>query len=63
MSEHKQEKLLSPGNSGDERTPDKMIGEVKYARGQDKSTKDKRGAGDAQVSDLEPEKHGGIGGP
>jgi hypothetical protein len=64
MSEqNKQDKVLSPGNSGDERTPDKTIGEVKYARGQANSTKDKGGAGDPQVSDLEPEKQGGIGGP
>ena len=64
MSEQKkQEKMLSHGNSGDERTPDKTIGEVKYARGPNKSTKDKGGAGEPQVSHLEPEKQGGIGGP
>ena len=65
MSEQKkQDNALSPDNYGDERTPDKTIGEVKYARGQDKITKDKGGgAGDPQVSDLEPEKQGGIGGP
>jgi len=62
MSEQKkQDKVLSPGNCGDERTPDKTIGEVKYARGQ--KTKNKGGAGDPQVSDLEPEKQVGIGGP
>ena len=59
----KQDKVLSTGNSGDERTPDKTIGEVTYARGQDKNTKAKGGAGDPQMSDLEPEKQGGIGGP
>jgi len=64
MSEqNKQDKVLSPGNSGDERKPDKTIGQVKYARGQDKSTKDKGGAREPEVSDLEPEKQGGIGGP
>jgi hypothetical protein len=61
--QNKQDKVLSTGNSGDERTPDKVIGEVKYARGQDKSKKGKGGAGEPQVSDLEPEKQGGIGGP
>src|SRR5437868_4996552 len=35
MTEQKQ-KVLSSGNSGDDRTPDKTIGEVKYARGQDR---------------------------
>ena len=55
--------MLSTGNSGDERTPDKTIGEVKYARGQDQDTKAKGGAGDPQMSDLDPEKQGGIGGP
>jgi hypothetical protein len=39
------------------------IGEVKYARGQDQDTKAKGGAGDPQMSDLDPEKQGGIGGP
>jgi hypothetical protein len=61
--QNKQNKVHSAGNSGDERTPDKIIGEVKYARGQDNSTKGKGGAGEPQVSDLEPEKQGGIGGP
>jgi hypothetical protein len=60
MSEQKRQ---NSGNPGDERTPDKTIGQVKYARGQDKTTKDKGGAGDPQVSDLEHEKQGGIGGP
>jgi len=61
MNKHKASEM--PDNSGDERTPDKTIGEVKYARSQNKSTIDKGGAGDPQVSDLEPEKQGGIGGP
>jgi hypothetical protein len=59
----KQKRSEIPDNSGDERTPDKTIGEVKYARGQDTSTKDKGGASDPQVSDLQPEKQGGIGAP
>ena len=60
---NKKDKVLSTGNSGDERTPDQTIGEVKYARGQDQSPKGQGGAGAPQVSDLEPEKQGGIGGP
>ena len=46
--------------SGDDRTPDKPIGQVAYADGQ------KRGDGGAeepQTTPLEPEKQGGIGGP
>ena len=56
----------SPGNSGDARTPDKTLGEIRYARGQDQAqgkTKGKSGAGEPELSDLEPEKQGGIGGP
>ena len=37
MTEQK-DKVLSSANSGDERTPDKTIGEVKYAHGEDKTT-------------------------
>jgi hypothetical protein len=65
MTEQK-DKVLSSANPGDERTPDKTIGEVKYAHGQDTNGQDKKskgGAGKPQVSDLEPEKQGGIGGP
>jgi|SRR3954463_305251 hypothetical protein len=63
MTEQKQ-KTPSSGNSGDDRTPEKTIGEVKYARGQDRNRNGKQGgAGEPQVSDLEPEKQGGIGGP
>lgn len=58
-----QNKVLSTGNSGDERTPDKTIGQIKYVKGQDKTHKGKGGAGEPQVTDLEPEKQGGIGGP
>ena len=54
-------KEVSPAAPGDDRTPDKTIGEVKYARGQSK--KSKGGAGEPEVTDLEPEKQGGIGGP
>jgi hypothetical protein len=57
-----QAKVVSSEGPGDDRTPDKTIGEVKYARGQPRDAK-KGGAGDPQVSDLEPEKQGGIGGP
>ena len=58
----RQGKVMSPGAPGDDQTPDKTIGEVKYARGQSQGAK-KGGAGEPQVSDLEPEKQGGIGGP
>jgi len=46
---------------GDEGTPDKTQGQIKYAPGQTK--KSEGGAGEPKVSDLEPEKQGGIGGP
>ena len=46
---------------GDERTPDKTQGQIKYAPGQTK--KSEGGAGEPKVSDLEPEKQRGIGGP
>jgi hypothetical protein len=61
---HKEdEKVLSPAAPGDERTPDKTIGEVKYAE-KNAAGKDKEGgAGHPQASKLEPEKQGGIGGP
>lgn len=51
---------LPPAGTGDERTPDKRIGEVKYA---DHSGKPPGGADKPQTSQLEPEKQGGIGGP
>jgi hypothetical protein len=51
--------------AGDDRTPDKTIGEIKYAqmpeKKQDKGSTG--GAGEPQTSPLEPEKHGGISGP
>ena len=46
---------------GDDRTPDKVIGQIKYAQGQTKKTDG--GAGEPEASKLEPEKQGGIGGP
>ena len=50
----------SRAEAGDARTPDKTIGQVKYADGQKKN---EGGAGKPQRSPLEPEKQGGIGGP
>ena len=47
--------------SGDERTPDKPIGQVAYADGQ--KQQNEGGAGKPAASNLEPEKQGGIGGP
>ena len=42
---------------GDQRTPDKTIGEIKYARGQDNITQAKAGAGSAnQKTVVKPEK-------
>ena len=66
MSEQKQ-KELSPAAPGDDRTPDKKIGEVKYAEKQsakvDQENAIHGGAGKPQTSKTEPEKQGGIGGP
>jgi hypothetical protein len=56
LSEGKQ--VLSKGSAGEERTPDKPIGQVAHAG--DRSEGD---AGKPQNSRLEPEKQGGIGGP
>jgi hypothetical protein len=50
---------------GDDRTPDKTIGEIAYAKKPEKN-QDKKptgGAGEPQTSPLEPEKNGGISGP
>ena len=52
---------VASGNSGDERTPDKRQGQIKYAENQSKQTEG--GAGEPKTSELEPEKQGGIGGP
>ena len=51
-------KEVSPAGAGDARTPDKTIGQVKYAA----VRKNEGGAGKPQSSPLEPEKQGGIGG-
>lgn len=56
------EKVLSNDAPGDERTPDKKIGQVKYAELKPRESK-KAVAGDPKISKLEPEKQGGIGGP
>ena len=60
MPDHQNERPISPPQ-GDERTPDKTQGQIKYAQGQTKKTEG--GAGEPQITDLEPEKQGGIGGP
>jgi len=54
------EKAASRAEAGDARTPDKTIGQVKYA---DRQKKNEGGAGKPESSPLEPEKQGGIGGP
>ena len=46
---------------GDDRTPDKTQGQIKYAPGQTK--KSEGGAGEPQKTKMEPEKQGDIGGP
>jgi hypothetical protein len=48
--------------AGDDRTPDKTIGQIKYA---DRPAENKTpgGAGEPQTSKIEPEDQGGIGGP
>ena len=61
MSKDDQNERPKSPPEGDDRTPDKVIGQIKYAQGQSKKTE--AGAGEPQVSDLEPEKQGGIGGP
>ena len=58
--DHQNERPTSPPE-GDDRTPDKVIGQIKYAQGQKK--KPDGGAGEPEASKLEPEKQGGIGGP
>lgn len=55
---------MAEQKEGENRTPNKKIGEVKHA--EDKTAaleKKKGGAGDPQASKMEPEKQGGIGGP
>ena len=58
--DHQNERPKSPPE-GDERTPDKTQGQIKYAQGQ-KNPKE-GGAGKPQKTNLEPEEQGGIGGP
>jgi len=60
MEDHQNERPKSPPQ-GDNRTPDKTQGQIKYARGQTKKTEG--GAGEPKSSNLEPEKQGGIAGP
>src|SRR3954462_1111839 len=60
MTDRQNERQKSPPQ-GDERTPDKTQGQIKYAPGQTK--KSEGGAGEPQKTNLEPEKQGGIGGP
>jgi hypothetical protein len=55
-----QQQAGQQAGQGDERTPDKPIGQVAYADGRKKQNE---GAVNPQVSNLEPEKQGGIGGP
>ena len=60
MTDQQNERPKSPPQ-GDERTPDKSQGQIKYAPGQTK--KSEGGAGEPQKTKMEPEKQGGIGGP
>jgi hypothetical protein len=60
MTDQQNERPNSPPQ-GDERTPDKSQGQIKYAPGQPK--KSEGGAGEPQKTKMEPEKQGGIGGP
>jgi hypothetical protein len=46
----------------DDRTPDKTIGQIKYAEKPEKK-QDKQSSGSAGEPQVEPEKHGGISGP
>jgi len=47
-------------DSGEERTPDQVIGQVAHADGQKRQS---GGAGEPETTPMEPEKQGGIGGP
>jgi hypothetical protein len=51
--DHQNERPKSPPQ-GDDRTPDKTQGQIKYAQGQKKQSES--GAKDPQTSKLEPEK-------
>jgi hypothetical protein len=51
-------------SQGDDRTPDKQIGQVAYAdKAAHPDNQQQGGAGEPQTTPLEPEKQGGIGGP
>jgi hypothetical protein len=60
MPDKQNERPTSPPQ-GDDRTPDKTQGQIKYAQGQSKPKEG--GAGEPEKSKMEPEKQGGIGGP
>lgn len=59
--QHNDELRQQQAGQGDDRTPDKPIGQVAYADRQ--KNQSEGGAGNTQVSNLEPERQGGIGGP
>jgi len=50
-------------NTGDDCTPDKTIGQIAYADRPKQTPEKKRSDGEPQVTPMEPEKQGGIGGP
>ena len=55
---------LAAESTGDNRTPDKTIGEIKYAKKLEREHKEPTGgAGEPQTSQLDPDKHGGVSGP
>jgi hypothetical protein len=58
LSQEQEKEVVSKGSPGEERTPDKPIGQVAHA-----DDRADGGAGKPQTSRLEPEKQGGIGGP
>ena len=59
MTAQQNERPKSPPQ-GDERTPDKTQGQIKYAPGQ---TKKGQGGADEPKTKIKTEKQGGIGGP
>jgi len=61
---HDQDAEKLADTTGDDRTPDKTIGEIKYAKKPEEKQNQEStgGAGKPQASPREPEKHGGIGG-
>ena len=63
-----EQQVLSKGSAGEERTPDKPIGQVAHADAAHADSakagdRSQGGAGKPEASRLEPEKQGGIGGP